>query len=80
MEAINVSDVRWLPVNGARHAMRKEQHQRELGTEVVALCGEVITLIRPSETDWFWDSCPECWSAAKIINSAPTFARTLYRL
>lgn len=80
VEAIDVSEVRWLPVNGARHAMRKEQHRRPLGTEVMALCGEAVTLSRPNETDWFWDSCPKCWSVAKIMNSEPTFARTLHRL
>ncbi|WP_168589665.1 zinc finger protein [Saccharopolyspora sp. ASAGF58] len=74
-----MSTVRWRPVDGARHAMRKEQLHRELGTELAALCGKTIKLVRPKETDWFWDSCPDCWAAAKIINSAAARERTLHR-
>jgi len=62
---VTVRTFRWLPADGARHAIPRGLFAP--GEEVLTLADETVRMPqrRPGELEWLWPTCLACWAVAK---------------
>ncbi|WP_433270725.1 zinc finger protein [Actinosynnema sp. CS-041913] len=71
---MGIRPFRWLPHDGARHAIPDELAAHEEGA---TLCGVAVTVPHrplPRVPDWCWPTCPDCERAWRILEGIPLFS------